>query len=85
MTLTKDRKFRVVKITVDSIFTEVKCCIIVVNFMYPTAFHSFQYPKCYSSVINLRRNSHPEFKTKSPPAFNIITCIKINLSLGGGY
>lgn len=47
MTLTKCKKLRVIKITIDLIFAEVKCCIIVANFTYPTAFHSFQCPKCY--------------------------------------
>lgn len=48
MTLTKCRKLRQIKITVEFMFTEVKYCIMVVNFMYPTAFHSFQCPKCYT-------------------------------------
>jgi len=38
MAATKDRKFRVIEITVGYNFTEVKCCITVVNFTYPTAF-----------------------------------------------
>lgn len=85
-TQTKDRKFVVIKIAFDYVFTEVKCRIIV-NFMYPTAFHSFQYPQCYSNVRNLRKNSHPKLKTKSSPAFNIPTWVKINVishQWGGG-
>lgn len=77
MTLTKSRKLRVINITVDFIFTEVKCCII--NFMYPTVFiHSNALNVIQCKKSEKEQSSRAENK-KPPPAFNIRTCIKINL------
>lgn len=76
MTEKKNRKYRVIKITIDLFFL-IKICVTA-YFMHPTSFHSFQQPKCYPNMRNLR-TALQNRKQNPPTAFHaVMTRIKRN-------